>query len=292
MKVGTIGLGVMGGAIVARMLSNGLTVSGYDPAPERCDQVAALGGAIATSPAAVAAASDVVLLSLASEQAFDQVIAGEGGLVAAAVDGLVVVDTSTLSLAAKERGREALAAVGVTLLDCPISGTGDQARSGDVVVFASGDQQAVDYCVPVFEAFARSHYYLGEFGAGSKMKFVANLLVAVHNVAAAEALMLARAAGLDLEQTLAVIADSAAASRMWEVRGPKMIAGEYGPGIRLSVFEKDLAIITSFARANGAPTPLLEQTISLYDEAVAAGDGELDSAAVFRRYLKAAGEQE
>lgn len=200
--------------------------------------------------------------------------------------GTLVVDTSTLPIELKLRAREALSEKGAVLLDCPLSGTGDQARTGDVVVFSSGKAEDVARCAPVLEAFSRSHHYVGEFGAGSKMKFVANLLVAIHNVAAAEAMMLARACGLDLDQTLEVIADSAATSRMWEVRGSKMVEDEYEPGIRLNLFEKDLRIISSFARDNGAPAPLLAASVELYEQALKAGDGALDSAVVFRRYLQ------
>ncbi len=292
MKVGAVGLGVMGGAMAARMLNRGLAVAGYDPVAARCAELAELGGEICGSPAEVAAAAEFVVLSLPSEGAFKSVVIDEAGLAAGADAGLVVVDTSTLPVTLKERGRDALAAVGATLLDCPLSGTGDQALSGDIVVFASGDEAAVLKCAPLFELFSRSHYYVGDFGAGSKMKYIANLLVAIHNVAAAEGLALARAAGLELRQVLEVIADSAAVSRMWEIRGPKMVEGEFSPGIRLNVFEKDLDIISAFARQHNSPAPMLEASIRLYSDAIKAGDGEMDSASVFRRYLGDAADAE
>lgn len=284
MKIGVVGLGVMGGAMAARMLSHGFEVSGFDPDPERCRELAEAGGSAVPSPAAVASASDVVVLSLPSEDAFEDVTAGPDGVASGASGQIPVIDTSTLPIDLKEKAFAALLDSGAVLLDCPVSGTGDQARTGDLVVLASGDEEVVNQCAPVFESFARAWHYVGDFGCGSKMKFVANLLVAIHNVAAAEGLMLAQAAGLDLEQTLEVIGDSAATSRMWEIRGPKMVADQYEPGIRLSLFDKDLRLISSFARHRGAPAPLLRESVRLYEQALAAGDGELDSAVVFRRY--------
>lgn len=274
--------------MAARMAERGIGVTGFDTDPARQAELVTAGGSSASSVAEVANACDFVLLSLPSEGAFEDVAISPDGLCATVSPGTIVIDTSTLPIDLKLKARDALSASGAILLDCPLSGTGDQAKVGDLVVLASGDSEAVARCAPVFESFSRSHHYLGEFGSGSKMKFVANLLVAIHNVAAAEAMMLARSSGLDLEQTLDVIADSAATSRMWEVRGPKMAAGEYEPGIRLGLFEKDLRIISSFARHNGSPAPLLNESVRLYEEALAAGDGNLDSAAVYRRYLEAA----
>jgi putative dehydrogenase len=283
-KIGVVGLGVMGGAMAARMLSHGFEVTGFDPDPQRCPELEAAGGSVAPSPAAVAQASETVVLSLPSEDAFEDVTMCPEGLAAGVSGQIPVIDTSTLPIALKEKAAGVLLDAGAVLLDCPVSGTGDQARTGDLVVLASGDEEVVNRCAPVFEGFARAWHYVGDFGSGSKMKFVANLLVAIHNVAAAEGLMLAQASGLDPDQTLEVIADSAATSRMWEVRGPKMVTGEYEPGIRLNLFDKDLRLISSFARHQGSPAPLLAEAVRLYEQALAAGDGELDSAVVFRRY--------
>jgi putative dehydrogenase len=146
----------------------------------------------------------------------------------------------------------------VTLLDCPLSGTGAQARAKDLVVYASGDRVACRRVAPIFSEFARAHYYVGPFGAGSRMKFVANLLVAIHNVAAAEALVLARKAGLDPALTLKVIADGAGSSRMLQVRGPMMLKSDYTkPTMKLDVWQKDMGIIADFAVETGSATPLL-----------------------------------
>jgi putative dehydrogenase len=133
----------------------------------------------------------------------------------------------------------------------------------------------------VFEGFARSHYYLGEFGMGSRMKFVANLLVAIHNVSAAEAFVLGAKAGLDRETILKVIADGAGTSRMFEVRGPMMVAGDYDEAtMKVDVFQKDMKIITAFAAELQCPTPLLSAAAQIYTSALAGGRAKQDTASV------------
>jgi 3-hydroxyisobutyrate dehydrogenase-like beta-hydroxyacid dehydrogenase len=193
----------------------------------------------------------------------------------------IVIETSTLPVAVKLEARRRLAAGGATLLDCPLSGTGAQARVGDVVVYASGPRTACRAVAPVFEAFARAHHHVGPFGAGSKMKFVANLLVGIHNVAAAEALVLAMKAGLDPAKTLEILADGAGGSRMLQVRGPLMVQGDYSePMNRLSLWAKDMSVITDFARQLNCPTPLFAATMPLYAAAAAMGRQAEDTAAV------------
>jgi L-threonate 2-dehydrogenase len=169
----------------------------------------------------------------------------------------------------------------VTLLDCPLSGTGAQARTKDLAVYASGPRAACRRAVPVFEGLARAHYYVGAFGAGSKMKFVANLLVAIHNVSAAEAMVLAMKAGLDPALAYRVVGDGAGSSRMFQVRGPMMVAGDYSEAaMKVDVWQKDMTIIADFARELGCPTPLFQASAPFYTAALAAGRGKEDTAAV------------
>jgi 3-hydroxyisobutyrate dehydrogenase-like beta-hydroxyacid dehydrogenase len=278
--VSVIGLGAMGGAIACNLLAAGFRVSGFDVDSRRTELVEAAGG-IGEQSAAAAAAADVVITSLPSEVAFEDAVLGAAGVIGAASRGTILLETSTLPIDLKERALKRLAPLGVAMLDCPLSGTGDQAKARDLIVLASGERSIVDRCVPVFGGFARAHYYVGAFGSGSKLKFVANLLVAIHNVAAAEALTLASAAGLDLEQTLRILQDSAGNSRMLEIRGKKMLARDYQSGVRTSLFRKDLAIIDEFAKQWEVMTPLLSLSSSLYAAAAARGYGEQDTASVY-----------
>jgi 3-hydroxyisobutyrate dehydrogenase-like beta-hydroxyacid dehydrogenase len=153
--------------------------------------------------------------------------------------------------------------------------------SGDIVVYSSGDRVAHEACAPLFTDFARAVYFLGAFGQGMKMKLVANHLVAILNVAAAEAIDLADRAGLDLGEMLDVVSAGAAGFRLLELRGPMMVQGDYTPAqMKLAVWEKDMALIENFAGELGAATPLFDATRVLYSAALNEGRGDEDTAAV------------
>jgi 3-hydroxyisobutyrate dehydrogenase-like beta-hydroxyacid dehydrogenase len=192
-----------------------------------------------------------------------------------------VIETGTLPIDVKERGRDALAKTGAVMLDCPLSGTGAQAVTKDLAVYASGEEIAYQSCMEVFEGFARAHYHVGPFGNGSKMKFVANHLVAIHNVAAAEAMVLGMKAGLDAELIYKVISDGAGSSRMFEVRGPMMVEDDYSDAtMKVEVWQKDMSIIGDFAVSLDCPAPLFAASGQIYNAAMAQGHARDDTAAV------------
>ncbi len=199
-------------------------------------------------------------------------IGGTDGLAATARPGLAVVEAGTLPLAVKESARGLLARRGAAPLDCPISGTWAQLRAKDVVVYASGDAPALARVGPVLAAFSRDWLDLGSFGNGTRLKLVANLLVAIHNVAAAEALLVAERAGLDPRAALAALTVGAGTSRMLEVRGPLMLGGGYGEAtMRVQTFAEDSDIISGFARDLGCPTPLFAAAAQVHLAALAQG---------------------
>lgn len=289
-SIGMIGLGIMGSAMSPNLLKAGFSVVGYDILPELVEALVKKGGAGAASCREVAAHSDVIITSLPSVEALQEVVSGKEGLLAGAKKGQCVIETSTLPLKVKQEAHDALSTAGVDLLDCPLSGTGAQAVKKDLVVYASGDKKACENCMPVFDGFARANYYLGEFGMGTKMKFVANLLVTIHNVAAAEAFVMGMKAGLDAETILKVISDGAGTSRMFEVRGPLMVAGKYDePTMKVDVYQKDIKIITSFANELQCPTPLLSAAAQIYTAALADGRAKEDTASVCAILEKMAG---
>src|SRR5688572_29045056 len=212
--VGVVGLGIMGSAMAANLIRAGRTVIGYDVLARRRQQHTRAGGIVARSAREVGSRAGIVLTSLPSSSALLDV-ASE--LAASDPRPAVVVETSTLPIDVKERARTQLAARGSTLLDAPLSGTGIQARHRDILVYVSGSHAAHRRVAPVLEAVARAHYYVGPFGAAMKVKFIANLLVAIHNVAAAEALVLAMKSGLDPALVLKVVADGGGGSRMLQI---------------------------------------------------------------------------
>jgi L-threonate 2-dehydrogenase len=276
--VGVIGLGIMGSAMAANLVKSGFKVVGHDVAQRARRAHARAGGVVARSNADVARRAPIVITSLPSVAALASVATE---IATARRRGLIVVETSTLPIEAKQDARAVLARAGTTLLDCPLSGTGAQARTKDLLVYASGPRGAYAACKEVFRGFARGHYYVGGFGAGSKMKYVANLLVAIHNVAAAEAFTLARKAGLDPARVLEVVGNGAGSSRMFQVRGPMMVAEDYRDAtMKIEVWQKDMHIIGEFATKLGCPTPLFATTAPLYTAAMASGYAKQDTGAV------------
>jgi 3-hydroxyisobutyrate dehydrogenase-like beta-hydroxyacid dehydrogenase len=276
--VGMIGLGIMGSAMSASLMRAGYKVVGYDVLPTRRHEHRKAGGTVARNCREVAKAGEIMVTSLPSADALMDTAAE---LCKSAWSNRIVIETSTLPIPVKEEARKLLATRGILLLDCPLSGTGSQARAKDLVVYASGDRKAYSRIAPVLDGFSRAQYYVGAFGAGSKMKFVANLLVAIHNVAAAEAMVLARKSGLDPAMVVKVIADGAGNSRMFEVRGPMMVKGDYSDAaMKVQVWQKDMTIIGEFARKLDCPTPLFSASAPIYTAAMAMGRSAEDTASV------------
>lgn len=279
--VGQIGLGIMGGAFARHLLASGFDVIGYDVAPAARRRLAALGGQAAGSGAEVAARSRVIITSLPSPAAMEEVFFGENGLATSGRPGSIVIEASTMTLELKERIHRRLARRRIEVLDCPISGTGAQAAAKDIAVYASGSRSAYQRCRSVFEGFARSNYYCGEYGIGSKLKFVANLLVTIHNLSTAEAMVVGEKAGIDLDLLYRVIADGAGTSRMFEVRGPMMVKKHYlPPHMKAEIYQKDIDIIRGFVRRMKCPTPLFDSSIPFYTTALRQGLGQEDTAAI------------
>ncbi len=279
--VGQVGLGIMGGSFAQHLLAAKFGVIGFDPDKKARAAHAARGGDAAPSGAGVARECNVIITSLPSVKACEAAFFGKDGIVAGARNGAIVIEASTMPLEVKHDIRERCATHGITLLDCPISGTGAQAAAKDISVYASGDVNAVKRCAAIFAGFARSMHYCGEFGNGSKLKFIANLLVTIHNLSAAEAMVMGLKSGLDLNLVYKVIKDGAGASRMFEVRGPMMIKGDYRAAtMKVDVYQKDIDIIGAFAAKLNIPVPLFEASKAYYLAALSQGFAKEDTAAV------------
>jgi 3-hydroxyisobutyrate dehydrogenase-like beta-hydroxyacid dehydrogenase len=284
--VGIAGLGIMGSAIARNLVERGWRVIGFDIDAAKNAELARAGVVIADNVVQLARDAPVIMTSLPTPVAVEKVareIAGGGQ------PPRIVIELSTLSLADKLRFQAILQTAGHIPLDCPLSGTGAQAKLRDLVVYASGDSQAIEKCMGLFADFAKQSADLGRYGNGSRMKFVANHLVAIHNVASAEAMLLAERAGLDLNQVIEMVAPGAGGSRMFQMRAPMMAKRSYEPAtMRISTWRKDMAIIAEFASELGCETPLFTTTQPVYARAMAMGLGNQDTAAVFE-VLKANG---
>jgi 3-hydroxyisobutyrate dehydrogenase-like beta-hydroxyacid dehydrogenase len=287
--IAMIGLGIMGSAIANNLVKAGFRVIGYDIEPARCDAARTAGIAVAASAAAASQDAGIVLTSLPSEAALDATVANLVSETGLHNRDLALVELSTLGGPCKSRGRDALAAVGISMLDCPISGTGGQAVTADIVLYSSGEAAVHERCLSALTAFSRQVYHLGEFGLGMKMKLVANHLVAILNVAAAEAINLAERAGIEPEQMLEVIGAGAAGFPLLKLRGPMMVSHLYEPAtMKLDVWQKDMNLIEQFAAEVGSATPLFSATAPLYAQAIGKGRGTQDTAAVREMLVSAA----
>ncbi|HWM41906.1 MAG TPA: NAD(P)-dependent oxidoreductase [Burkholderiales bacterium] len=270
--VGVIGLGIMGSAMSANLVKAGFEVRGYDIVAARRAALKRAGGKPASSVSRLNAG--ILITSLPSADALHAVSQQ-------LKRKCIVVETSTLPIEEKVKARDTLKRKGITLLDCPLSGTGAQAKTGDLVVFGSGDRAAFSRTTSILRGFSRAHHYLGAFGNGSKMKYVANLMVAIHNVSAAEAFVLGMKAGLPPKLIYEVQANGAGTSRMFQVRGPMMVAGRYGDAtMKNEVWQKDMKIIGEFAARLGVPTPLFNASAAIYSAAMAQGFARADTGAV------------
>ncbi len=275
--VGIVGLGIMGGAFAQNLLAAGWRVIGYDVAAARRRALARAGVDIASDAGDVARKAPVIIVSLPKASAL---AATAAAIVKAGVPRRVVIEASTFKLEDKTAAEAALRKAGHVLLDCPVSGTGIQAKAKDLVIYASGGAAEITRLRPLFADFTRAVHDLGEFGNGSRMKYVANLLVAVHNVASAEALVLGMKAGLPPQLVYDLVRIGAGNSRVFELRAPMMVKGRYDqPTMKVSIWQKDMDVIGSFARELGAPTPLFSATQPIYAAAMATGYAEHDTAA-------------
>lgn len=280
--VGVVGLGLMGSAMSIHLLAADYTVLGYDIAADRREEHTKRGGSIAVSSAEVSRHADIIITSVPTAAALEAAVLGRDGIADGANSPVTVIEASTLALDDKERIRSAAAARNVTLLDCPMSGTGEQALAGDLVAYLSGDAEPKTNVTDVLNAITRRTYDLGQFGNGSRVKLVANLLVTINNVAAAEALLLAQRAGLDLPTVLEAVGDGAGSSRMLQVRGPMMVDGDYSKAsARVAVLQKDIDLIRALAAEVHSPTPLLSAAAVFYEAAYGQGRQDEDPACVF-----------
>jgi len=277
--VGIVGLGIMGSAIARNLVERGWRVTGFDIDPTKNADLAQAGVTIVNSVTAVAGGAPIIMTSLPTPAAVAKVaeeIASSGQ------QSRIVIELSTLSIADKLRFEAILQKAGHIALDCPLSGTGAQAKVRDLVVYASGDSEAIKRCMSLFADFAKQSADLGRYGNGSRMKFVANHLVAINNVATAEAMLLAERAGLDPKMVVDMVGPGAGGSRMFQMRAPMMVERVYEPAtMKVSTWKKDMAIIAEFADDVGCDTPLFSLTQPVYTEAMAMGLGDQDTASVF-----------
>ncbi len=278
-KVGLIGLGAIGHPLAVNMIAKGMEVHGYRRS--KMDAFVAAGGKPAASPKELAQACDIVLIILPGEHDVESVLFGENGVLAAGRKGLPIVDLSTLPVKDKNAIQERVAAAGCEYLDCPVSGVPQMVADRAGIIFASGSKATYETHKDVFDAMSDKAFYLGEFGTGTKMKFIANTLVSIHILAAAEALALGVKAGLDRDLMVKVLSPSAATSLQFQVRAPLMMNKQYEPVLApTSILSKDVPQFVQFAEDLECPTPLLRVAQEYYVRALGTPWAEKDVASI------------
>jgi len=276
--VGVIGLGIMGGAFARNLAAAGWRVIGYDISAARRREAQRNGVEIAASAADLASKVPTILTSLPKPQALMDTARK---IAAAKLKRKLIVEMSTFAISDKENAERILRKAGHVMLDTPVSGTGSQAKTRDLVFYASGDKASIRKLKPMFESFGRRIYDVGAFGNGSKMKYVANLLVAINNVASAEAMVLGMKAGLKPQMIFDLITAGAGNSRVFELRAPMMVKGNYkNVTMKIDVWDKDMQVIGDYARKIKVPTPMFNASKPVYIKAMKGGLGAQDTAAV------------
>ena len=281
--IGVIGLGIMGGAMANALLKAGHPVTGYDIRPESRRRLKKAGGRPLATSAAVAASADVVITSLATVAALDDAIEKIASSKRAKGRAqLIVIETSTLPIADKERALKRLRRAGIVLLDCPISGTAVRMQQGAWTIFVSGSGPAARRVKPVLGVFTSNAPYVGAFGNGLRMKFIANHLVAIYNVAIGETMTFARRMGLDPQQVWDLFAASPVIGHgVFKLRGKFMVDRKYLPAtMKVEVWQKDMQVIGDMAKAVDCPVPLFSACAPIYSAAMAQGLSQHDTASV------------
>lgn len=281
--IGIIGLGLVGTALAQRLLQAGQRVLGYDLTPERRQALSALGGSAATTAQEVAQNCDVLLLSLPDSRVVELVVEQLAGSLQS---GRLLIDTSTGEPEDAEAMGERLAARGVAFLDATIAGSSVQVAAGEAIVMAGGDAAAFQQAEPILAAFAKQTFHVGRWGSGAKMKLVVNLVLGLNRAVLAEGLGLAAAMHLDLGAALEILKASPAYSTAMDVKGAKMLSGDFAPQARLSQHLKDVRLILAAGERTGATLPLSSVHRQLLERAEAAGLGELDNSAIARLFCR------
>jgi len=272
-SVGFVGIGIMGQGMVRNLARAGLKPLIWNRTRSRLDDLVAEGFEVAESPAAVAAASDVIITCVSDTPDVEKVILGEGGIIEGIEAGSLVIDMSTISPRATEEIGKRLAERDARMLDAPISGGSEGAAKGTLSIMVGGEADQVERARPFFEAMGKAITHVGPLGSGQRVKLVNQILVVVNALAVSEALLFAQAGGLDLEKTLEAVVPGAAGSWMLQFRGPQVVKRDWRPGFTIDLQQKDLRLVLEAADQLGTPVLGTSLVFNLYRTLQAEGLG-------------------
>ncbi len=281
-NIGLIGVGLVGSAMAERLKADGFDIVGFDIEQAKCEQLEKLGGVAVNSPAEVTEQTDRVILSLPDTDVVLQVVEGPGGILEAKKTPDYIIDTTTGEPDRTAALANRLAEQGIYFLDAPFSGSSQQVRDKEVVFMVGGDNNAYKKCMDIFQALGAKVFYLGASGNGSRAKLAGNLILGLNRLALAEGLVFAAKLGLESKAFLELLKVTPAYSAAMDVKGKKMLEGDFTPQARLRQHHKDISIMLRYAKDLEQELPLSKVHLQILEKAIAAGDGELDNSAVIR----------
>jgi 3-hydroxyisobutyrate dehydrogenase len=282
LKVGFVGIGIMGAPMAANTLKAGFAVAVWNRTKSKCARLAEQGATVCDSPAEVAEGSDVVVTMVSDTPDVEAVLFGAGGVAAGVRPGSVVIDMSTISPRATVEFGARLKKQSVDMLDAPVSGGEVGAVAGTLSIMVGGEEPVFERCLPVLQAMGRNIVYAGPAGNGQKTKLVNQVVGSLNLLAAVEGLRLAAAAGLDVEKTIAAVGAGAAGSWMLSNLGPKIARGDFSPGFFVRLQHKDLRLASELLAECGLDAPGTELMCRIFGDAVAKGLGELGNQGIAR----------
>jgi len=281
-RIGFIGLGIMGRPMAGHVLDAGFTVTVWNRTRSKTTPLVERGAAAAASPREVAAASDITITMVADTPDVLDVILGPQGVAHGVRPGSVVVDMSTISPAATREVARRLAERGAEMLDAPVSGGEKGAIDGTLSIMVGGKPEVFERVLPVFQKMGRQIVHLGESGAGQVTKACNQLVLSLTLLGVAEALTLARKAGVDPAKVRAALLGGFAQSRVLELHGQRMLDRNFAPGFRTRLYHKDMGIVTETGRSVGMPLLGGSLAAQLYQVAMNQGLGEMDYSVLAR----------
>ena len=288
-RIGIIGVGLLGSAVATRLLKAKFEVKGYDTRREQVEALQAQGLIASGSIAEVAVDTDAVFIILPSLQSVEDTIIGAGGLAETAPVDCTLIQMSTISPELTRRLGAAAAAKKLGFLDAPMSGTSAMVERGDCTIFVAGERKRADRCQPIFNAIAKKTVFVGAVGMASLAKLATNLIVGLNTAVLAEAFVLAAKGGLEPRKLLEILKESAADSKMLEVRGPLMANHRFNAQMKIDLFLKDFKLMLEEGQRLGVSLPLTSITQQLATATAVAGHGEEDLAAIVTTFELLAG---
>jgi len=281
-SIALVGLGLVGTAMAERLLAEQFDVVGFDIDSKKCEHLEQLGGKAVNNPAQVPEQTDRIILSLPDTDVVLEVVEGPEGILESKTHPRYIIDTTTGEPEDTAALAQRLAEKDIYFLDAPFSGSSQQVRDKEVIFMVGGDKKAFEECKDIFDALGEKVFYVGESGSGSKAKLAGNLILGLNRLALAEGLVFASKLGLDPQAFLELLKVTPAYSAAMDVKGKKMLDGDFTAQARLRQHHKDVSIILKYAEKAGQELPLSRVHLDVLKKAIDAGDGDLDNSAVIR----------